>query len=74
MKRKKERDIEKAYPTKQFIEKLRRLADALETGESFTIQVAGERINVPAEAIVNIEHEREGKEEELEFQLKWIKQ
>jgi amphi-Trp domain-containing protein len=71
VKRKKDRDLEKAYPTKQFIEKLRRLADALENGERFTIQVAGERINVPADALVNIEHEREGGEEELEFQLKW---
>ena len=74
MKRKKKRDIEKAYPTKKFIEKLRRLADSLEDGERFTIQVAGERINVPAAAIVNIEHEREGDDEELEFQLKWKRQ
>jgi amphi-Trp domain-containing protein len=71
VKRKTSRDIEKAYPTKSFIEKLRRLADALETGERFTIQVAGERINVPADAVINIEHEREGNAEELEFQLKW---
>ena len=71
MKPKKSRDIEKAYPTKRFIEKLRRLADALETGKQFTIQVAGERIYVPADAVINIEHEREGDSEELEFQLKW---
>jgi amphi-Trp domain-containing protein len=71
VKRKKSRDIEKAYPTKRFIEKLRRLADALETGEQFRIQVAGERINVPADAVINIEHERDGDAEELEFQLKW---
>lgn len=71
MKRRTSRDIEKAYPTKKLIEKLRRLADALETGKRFTIQVAGERIRVPADAIINIEHERTGEEEELEFQLKW---
>ncbi len=71
MRRKTSRDIEKAYPTKRFIEKLRRLADALETGERFSIQVAGERINVPADAVINIEHEREGDTEELEFQLRW---
>ena len=71
MKQKTSRDIEKAYPTKRFIEKLRRLADALESGERFTIQVAKERINVPADAIINIEHERSGESEELEFQLKW---
>lgn len=65
------RDIEKAYPTDQFVEKLRRLADCLESGENFEIQVAGERIYVPDRAIFNIEHEREDGEEELEFQLKW---
>ena len=71
MKRKRERDVEKAYPTKKFIEKLRRLADALESGKSFNIQVAGERIYVPANAVINIEHERGDDEEEIEFQLKW---
>ncbi len=65
------RDIEKSYPTSQFVEKLRRLADCLENGENFEIQVAGERIYVPDHAIFNIEHEREDDEEELEFQLKW---
>ena len=65
------RDIEKTYPTKQFIAKLRRLADSLEKGEKFTIQIAGERINVPKDAIFNIEHERSSEEEEIEFQIKW---
>lgn len=74
MTRKKARDIEKAYPTKKFIEKLRRLADSLEAGERFTIQVAGERLTVPSDAVINIEHERTGDEEELEFQLKWKRQ
>lgn len=66
-----DRDIEKAYSTKQFVSKLRRLADALETGKRFQIQVAGERIAVPSEAFFNIEHEREDGEEEVEFQIKW---
>ncbi len=66
-----ERDIEKAYPTEEFVAKLRRLADDLEAGENFEIQVAGERIYVPNRAIFNIEHEREDGQEELEFQLKW---
>lgn len=66
-----ERDIEKAYSTSEFVAKLRRLADDLEKGENFEIQVAGERIYVPDRAIFNIEHEREDGEEELEFQLKW---
>ncbi|GIV98131.1 MAG: hypothetical protein KatS3mg057_2788 [Herpetosiphonaceae bacterium] len=66
-----EHDIEKVYSTKDFVAKLRRLADALERGESFSIQVAGKRINVPATANISIEYEREDNEEELEFQLKW---
>jgi amphi-Trp domain-containing protein len=66
-----ERDLEKHYPKADFIAKLRRLADSLEGGERFRIQVAGERISVPPDALFNIEHEREGKLEEVEFQLKW---
>lgn len=68
---KKQRDIEKAYPKKQFIQKLRRLADTLEQGKHFRIQVAGERVYVPSEVVINIEHERDGANEEIEFQLKW---
>ena len=68
---KEERDIEKAYSTSEFVAKLRRLADALEQGEKFEIQIAGERIYVPVRAIYNIEHERQDEEEEIEFQIKW---
>jgi amphi-Trp domain-containing protein len=71
MAEKSDRDVEKGYSVSQFAAKLRRLADALEAGERFEIQVAGERIYVPARAVFNIEHEREGDEEEIEFQLKW---
>ena len=65
------RDVERVYSTPEFVSKLRRLADALEAGKRFEIQVAGERIYVPARAEFNVEHEREGDDEELEFQLKW---
>ncbi len=68
---KEQRDIEKGYSTSEFVSKLRRLADALETGEKFEIQIAGERIYVPVRAEYNIEHERQGAEEEIEFQIKW---
>jgi amphi-Trp domain-containing protein len=71
MPRRTERDIEKAYPRKDFVAKLRRLADAIEAGKSFSIQVAGERLHIPADAIFNIEHEREGGVDELEFQVRW---
>lgn len=65
------RDLEKNYPAGKFAAKLRRLADCLERGKRFSIQVAGERISVPAAAAISVEHERGTSEEELEFQLKW---
>jgi amphi-Trp domain-containing protein len=71
MPRKAARDIEKAYPRKEFAAKLRRLADAIETEKAFTIQVAGERLRIPADAVFNIEHEQEGGVDEVEFQLRW---
>jgi amphi-Trp domain-containing protein len=68
-----DRDLEKTYSRAQFVQKLRRLADAIETGKPFNIQVAGERLRIPATADFNIEHEREGSSEELEFQLRWTR-
>lgn len=70
-KKRPKRDLEKEYPLKQFVTKLRRLADALENGKKFRIQVAGQRVTVPPGAVINIEHERGEGEEEIEFQLKW---
>ena len=66
-----DRDIEKEYSVKQTVAKLRRLADCLENGKPFKIQIAGEKIYIPASATFNLEHEREGKTEEVEFQFKW---
>ncbi len=71
MVKKKRRDIVREYPKKQFIVKLRRLADCLENGVVFRIQIAGERITIPPHALINIEHERDKQAEEIEFQLQW---
>ncbi|MDH5682541.1 MAG: amphi-Trp domain-containing protein [Spirochaetota bacterium] len=71
MAEKDDRDVEKEYSVSETVKKLRRLADSLESGEAFRIQVDGEPIYVPKHATFNIEHEREGDEEELEFQFKW---
>ena len=65
------RDVERIYSTTDVVAKLRRLADALETGRPFRIQIAGERIRVPARAEFSVEHERGDDEEEVEFQLRW---
>lgn len=66
-----QRDVELMYSTNEVVSKLRRLADALEKDRPFRIQIAGERIRVPARAQFSVEHERSSKEEEIEFQLKW---
>lgn len=66
-----DRDVEKNVPTAQFVETLRRLADALEAGESFRIQVQNRRFTVPADAEITIEHEVEDGEEELALELHW---
>jgi len=71
MRTKKQRDITKVYTLKQFVAKIRRLADGLETGKQFSIQIANEKIRVPKHAVVNIEHERVKNSEELEFQIVW---
>ncbi len=68
-----DRDLTKTDSRRQFAAKLRRLADAIETGRPFTIQVAGERLRIPASVDFNIEHERSGDSEELEFQLLWTR-
>lgn len=69
-----ERDVEKVYSVPDFVAKLRRLADALETGARFEIQIAGERIYVPARASFSVEHERSDDHEEIEFQVSWSPQ
>ena len=67
------RDLTRTYSRAQFVAKLRRLADSLEAAKPFTIQVVGERLRVPADVDFNIEHERTGDNEELEFQLLWTR-
>jgi len=66
-----DRDLTKTYSRAQFVDKLRRLADAIEKQHAFSIQVAGEKLRIPASAAFNIEHERSGEQQELEFQVIW---
>ena len=66
-----DRDITASYSVGEFAAKLRRLADALESGGPFRIQIAGERFTVPGHAECTVEHERSGDEEEVELQLRW---
>ena len=66
-----ERDITKEYKKEEFVDKLRRLADSIESGENFRISIAGEAIYVPDRARFTIEHERGDGEHEIEFQITW---
>jgi amphi-Trp domain-containing protein len=69
-----DKDVEKSYSNKEVVAKLRRLADALEEGKTFEIQIAGERIYIPPYASVEFEYAREGDEEEVEIELSWKRQ
>ena len=66
-----DRDVERNCTREQFVTTLRRVADAVEAGETFRIQVVNKRFTVPKEAELSIEHEVEGGAGELEFQLRW---
>jgi amphi-Trp domain-containing protein len=72
---KRSRDVERIVDRRRFATKLRRLADSIDKDEPFRIQVAGERVTVPAGAIISVEHERSdgrsGGEEEIELQFRW---
>ena len=68
-----ERDVTRGYDAAAAAAKLRRLADALESGKPFRIQVAGERVTIPGHARFSVEHERGSDEEEIEFQLTWLR-
>lgn len=65
------RDIEKTYSNADFVEKLRRLADCIESGDNFRISIAGKDIYVPNRATFSIEHEQGEGNNEIEFQVKW---
>lgn len=65
------RDVERNLTPNQFAATLRRVADAVEKGESVRVQVANARFTIPADAELSIEHEAEGGDEELELQLRW---
>ena len=65
------RDVERDISPAAFAALLRRVADAVEQGQSFRIQVANQRFTVPAGAAASVEHELDDGSHELELQLKW---
>ena len=63
--------MEKKYSKKMHIAKMKRFIMALEKNKPFTIQVKNKKIRIPADSEISIEFEKDGKENELEFQIKW---
>lgn len=66
-----DREVEVPHETSSFTAELRRLADALDSGEIYTITIDGEDVTIPENAQLSVAHEREDGETELEFQLSW---
>jgi amphi-Trp domain-containing protein len=66
-----DRETEVTHDRLSFAAELRRLADALESGDEFTVDIDGEAIKIPADAAFSIVHEQEDGEVELEFQVAW---
>lgn len=66
-----DREIEKTYSVAEFVVELRRLADTLEADGSFAIEIEGEEVTIPAQAIASIAYEIEDGHAEIEFQLSW---
>jgi amphi-Trp domain-containing protein len=64
-----DRESDITYRLPEFIAELRRLADALESGEGFDID--GEHLAIPQNVVCSVEHEREDGTDELEFKLSW---
>ncbi len=67
----KNRDVESVRSRAKFATLLRRVASAVEAGQPVPIQVAGQRVLVPADANQSVEHEASGAQSEPELQLKW---
>jgi len=65
-------DVERSYTPAQTADKLRRIADAIEAGKSFRLQVAGNRLRVPTDGDVEIEMQTDGDGAgEIEIEIKW---
>ena len=66
-----ERDETRTVTKEQFVETLRRIADALESEDRVRIQVHGERVEIPRRAEFSVEHVREDNAHEIELQMSW---
>lgn len=66
-----DRETEVTHDITSFVAELRRLADALESGSGYTIDLNGDLVTIPINAMLSVAHEEDDGEVELEFQLSW---
>ena len=66
-----DRDETKSKTEESFVALLRRVANSVEAGKGFEMQVKNERVWVPENAKCSVEHEKKGSKNEIELQLKW---
>ena len=65
-------DVERSYSPGQTADKLRRIADAIEQGRPFRLQVGGHRLSVPPSAEIEVEMQTDGMGSgEIEIEIKW---
>jgi amphi-Trp domain-containing protein len=65
------KEIEKKYTKKQTIKILKRLVDSLVKDKNFRMQIKGKKVYIPKESSVEIEYEKDKKEEKIEIEIKW---
>jgi amphi-Trp domain-containing protein len=66
-----ERDVQRTFSNAEFAAALRELADCIEQGRPYELEVDGETVYAPPDALLSVEYEFEEGEAELEFQLYW---
>ena len=64
-------DVERGYTPEQTADKLRWIANAIEDGKSFRIQVGGNQMRIPTDGKIGIEMNRDGSRGEIEIEIKW---
>lgn len=67
------KEIEKKYTKKKTIKILKRLVDSLAKDKNFRMQIKGNKVYIPKESQIEIEYEKDKKEDKIEIEIKWIK-
>lgn len=67
------KEIEKKYTKKQMVKILKRLVDSLNKEKAFKMQIKGKKVYIPKESGIEIEYEKDKKEEKIEIEIKWKK-